>query len=414
MLQLIPVAVKEVIKITSQFDKEWYKFFFGFIEVEVTCPSNIKIPLLPHKHEGKTIFPRGTWIGVYFSEELYAVMKHGYKVTPLIGGLAISMRGEYIFNEYVKAFYAIKATSKGAQRWIAKMHLNSLYGVFGRKCEINVTSLVKSEDLKSNMVTKLVDRVIPVTDDYSLIRYVNNLDPQIIKQLQVEFDQLQDNYSRVVNNVAIASAVTAYARIHMMQFKVGDIGDSIYYTDTDSIFTDKPLPDHMIGKELGLMKDELDGEVIQRAYFLGIKRYCLVLNDKIKTVFAGVPKNSLTEEDFKELASGNVLKREFPDTFFKSMQDMTITVKPRHTTMSIKNDKSLLNNCYTPLNVEIQVVTDKRISTFVKIKNRFNNPSLPRPKGARAPEKTRFHEKRALFPFFKVVMAGELFTCLEN
>ena len=60
MLQLIPVAVKEIIKITAQFDKEWYKSFFGFIEVEVTCPSWIKIPLLPMKHEGKTIFPRGT------------------------------------------------------------------------------------------------------------------------------------------------------------------------------------------------------------------------------------------------------------------------------------------------------------------------------------------------------------------
>jgi len=33
--------------------------FFDFLKVEVTCPSSIKIPLLPCKYKGKTIFPTG-------------------------------------------------------------------------------------------------------------------------------------------------------------------------------------------------------------------------------------------------------------------------------------------------------------------------------------------------------------------
>jgi len=33
------------------------------------------------------------------------------------------------------------------------------------------------------------------------------------------------------------------------------------------------LDTSLIGKELGLMKDELDGKVIKEAYFLGIKQY---------------------------------------------------------------------------------------------------------------------------------------------
>ena len=47
--------------------------FFGFCKVEVTCPPSIERPLLPLKYQGKTIFPTGKWVGVYFSEELKAV-----------------------------------------------------------------------------------------------------------------------------------------------------------------------------------------------------------------------------------------------------------------------------------------------------------------------------------------------------
>ena len=53
--------------------------FFGYLKVEVTCPKDIKVPVLPCKFNGKTIFPTGTWIGNYFSEELKAVLSLGYK-----------------------------------------------------------------------------------------------------------------------------------------------------------------------------------------------------------------------------------------------------------------------------------------------------------------------------------------------
>jgi len=52
--------------------------FFGFCEVEVNCPKDMKRPVLPVKYKGKTIYPTGTWQGVYFSEELKDVIKLGY------------------------------------------------------------------------------------------------------------------------------------------------------------------------------------------------------------------------------------------------------------------------------------------------------------------------------------------------
>ena len=79
-----------------------------------------------------------------------------------------------------------------------------------------------------------------------------------------------NNFKMIQNNVALASAITSYARIHMIPFKVDPCTK---YTDTDSIFTSKKLDNSLIGKELGLMKDELDGNIIKEAYFLGIKQY---------------------------------------------------------------------------------------------------------------------------------------------
>jgi hypothetical protein len=57
-------------------------------------------------------------------------------------------------------------------------------------------------------------------------------------------------------SIGIAAAITAYARIHMSQFK-NNPNFNLYYSDTDSIYIDKPLPDHMISSTiLGKMKLE--------------------------------------------------------------------------------------------------------------------------------------------------------------
>lgn len=74
----------------------------------------------------------------------------------------------------------------------------------------------------------------------------------------------------VLSNIAIASAITAYARIHMIPFK---LNNDCYYSDTDSIFLGNELSSKEIGDDLGLMKDELNGGNIEEAYFLGIKQY---------------------------------------------------------------------------------------------------------------------------------------------
>jgi DNA polymerase elongation subunit (family B) len=71
----------------------------------------------------------------------------------------------------------------------------------------------------------------------------------------------------VKSNVAIAAAVTSYARIEMMELKIllAKLGIKLYYTDTDSFFVDKELPNYLIGNELGQLKNELKGGYIKKA-----------------------------------------------------------------------------------------------------------------------------------------------------
>ena len=341
MNKLMPYAVDELISVDVTFN---LNNFFGFLEVDVICPDTVKIPLLPLKVSGKTIYPRGSWRWTYFSEELKEVIKHGYIVTPVIGTEALAMKGAYIFKEYIDAFYAIKATAgkDSPERWIAKMHLNSLYGIFGRATEMKMTKLVERDDMVKELMSKTITSFIDITDKYQLISYVANMDTQLLKDLQVKFVNVEDHKASVMNNSAIASAVTAYGRIEMMQFKVGDLADHIYYTDTDSIFTDIQLPDHMIGSELGLMKDELDGAVIDRAHFLGIKRYAYQYKGATKTTFSGLQKNDLSWSDVESLVSGETVSRSYPNCFFKSMQDMSITIKPRNVSVRCGTDKPLM------------------------------------------------------------------------
>ena len=56
-------------------------------------------------------------------------------------------------------------------------------------------------------------------------------------------------------NIAIAAAVTAGARVFRSKFK--NMPEyTLYYSDTDSIDIDKPLPEEYVGNELGQFKLE--------------------------------------------------------------------------------------------------------------------------------------------------------------
>lgn len=106
-------------------------------------------------------------------------------------------------------------------------------------------------------------------------------------------------------SIVIASAVTSYARIFMSKVKLDILekGNLIYYSDTDSIITNKPLDPGLIGEELGKFKLEHN---VQRGYFISSKTYLLV-SEKGKGIVVkakGVNDKSLNENSFIKLLKG--------------------------------------------------------------------------------------------------------------
>ena len=99
-------------------------------------------------------------------------------------------------------------------------------------------------------------------------------------------------------SVPIAAAITAYSRIIINRYKHLE-GYTPYYSDTDSIVLDRPLPDHLVNSDLGGMKLE---HHVQEGVFLGPKLYALKINDvdaiiKVK----GLSNNQLTFNDIFSL-----------------------------------------------------------------------------------------------------------------
>jgi hypothetical protein len=108
----------------------------------------------------------------------------------------------------------------------------------------------------------------------------------MINELGLTLKDVKKYNNYIKSNVAISSAVTAYAQIEMMKYKTL-FTDHIYYSDTDSIFTDIELPKEMVGNELGQMKDvltKMKTNIIDKALFLGNKQYGLSYYNKEKSV----------------------------------------------------------------------------------------------------------------------------------
>ena len=183
-------------------------------------------------------------VGVYFSEELKAVQKYGYKIE-IIKGVEFSKAN--IFGDYIKHFYDIKKNSVGALRFIGKNHLNYLYGLFGRSKVTLETITILNKDIEFYLISRVIKNMIEIDDEKTVLLTLQNVDNDIIKKLNSTIETDLKNFeSDIKTNVAIASAVTANARIHMIDFKMSD---NTCYTDTDSIFTTEPLPEHLVSDE---------------------------------------------------------------------------------------------------------------------------------------------------------------------
>jgi len=248
---------------------------------------------------------------------------------------------------------------------IAKLLMNSLYGKFGMKQERTITEIFNlSNDSEKELFSQMLDNFGSSVIDFVEI---DNHVVTIRKNLLNFTNSSEDNdlYHSLDVNVAIASAITAGGRMWMSAIR--KLGILIYYSDTDSYVTNKPLPKELIGDNLGQFKLE---HTIKKAVFLAPKVYALVTTDNELIIKCkGVTQNHIKELKFNDIE--NLLIKdsslEFTqDKWFKNVIEGTIS--PIQLAYTLKATYNKRNAVYTNIDNK-KIFTDTNPVNYEDIIN---------------------------------------------
>lgn len=210
--------------------------------------SNVNNPLyqpylqMHHKTKGgwRTVAPNGKFdMWIHKPEYENALKDYTFNFSES-EGYAFT-RCERLFEGYVTNIYAMRQTfpKSDPMNYICKLLMNSLYGRFGMAIPTTETSFMDWTTLEA----KLIEGNVKISSQ------------QISETLYFCEQEIDGDDSTHNVNVAIASAVTAYSRIFMSQFK-NNANYDLYYTDTDSIFIREHLNNNLEGSALGQLKLE--------------------------------------------------------------------------------------------------------------------------------------------------------------
>jgi hypothetical protein len=177
----------------------------------------------------------------------------------------------------------------------------------------------------------------------SSITDILNLDSHTLiirnSHADLTYNEKEEIYHGTEVNVAIASAITAEARINMSIFK-NNPEFKIYYSDTDSIVTNKPLPDSMVGNALGQVKLEY---VITKAVFLAPKVYAIITDEGKEIIkVKGLTNEVISKLNFSDLEALLIKdsSREFnQEKRFKSVINGQITTSDIIYTLKTTSNK---------------------------------------------------------------------------
>ena len=121
----------------------------------------------------------------------------------------------------------------------------------------------------------------------------------------VSFKTLYNDFSvSTLNSLGISAAITAYSRIYLSKFQGPQFNHEIAYTDTDSLVLSAPLPDSLVGPEIGKFKLEYK---CSKFYAIRPKVYFIIPDDKPETVISKVAgySNSIDKSHINDLMYGD-------------------------------------------------------------------------------------------------------------
>jgi hypothetical protein len=321
---------------------------FGFFYCKITSPDNLLHPILQRRIKTdngmRSIAGLGSWEGWIFSGEMDNAIKFGYEFD-IIKGYQFE-KGNNIFTDYVETLFKFRTEypSTNPMNYIAKLLLNSLYGKFGMK---NETTDVKVFDCSNPVGQDLFKETFELWAE-SIKDHLTIDNYQILvrnKLLSYKYNEDEETYHGMDTNIAIASAITAYARVHMSQFK-NNPNYKLYYSDTDCAVLNTLLPAELVGPGLGQMKLE---HIITKGIFLAPKVYALITDQGEQIIKA----KGLTKDVIQDI--------NIADFEFLLSKDSSKLLKQSKLSKSLYNsDIELINTIYT-----LKVTSNKRQNIYI-------------------------------------------------
>jgi DNA polymerase type B, organellar and viral len=312
-------------KIRHTFDYTLKKYF-GFIKCKVLPPQNLFIPILPFRVNKKLVFTlcrscselqqlndchhtpdERALIGTWTHCELAAGLEEGYVIMDIFEVLHYPESSDQLFKEYIHTFMKVKQEASGwpkedmteeekaiyiqeyfenegikldpskietnsGRRFIAKLMLNSFYGRLAQRPNLPVTEYISNYDDYWKVLSDEEKEILGefmVTENTVCVNW---------RYVDIE------NSDQNLQNIAVGSFVTSYARLHLYKYlkQITNYStDALLYCDTDScIFIEKDgKPDIKTGIRLGELTDELAGAECLKAVFTAPKSYALEVYD---------------------------------------------------------------------------------------------------------------------------------------
>lgn len=290
--------------------------FFGYISCDIYIPESLKIPPLPFKdYKSKsdvTVQANGYLKGIWFSEELKNAILLGCEIKKIYKVINYEKKA-IIFHDYINDLYEKRIHSQNEiDNMLYKTIMNSLYGRFGLRKNKSLSKWFPDNDFLKNSqyYTSIIKEY---GNNNEIINYI--IDDELASSLknsttisEEKKEHIFSNYEKekvkqkyYIMSVQISAAIASYSRIKLindMYKHIKENNATIYYYDTDSIFTNKELNKNMVDdKKLGYYKLI---KKIEKALFIAPKVYYLIDEENKKsTKFKGVKKKEeLNYDDY--------------------------------------------------------------------------------------------------------------------
>ena len=263
----------------------------GFMEVDVICKKELRLPFLALKHNNKILQPTGNFRTIITNIELKHCLenyKEYYEFIPITG--YSYDKNEVIFKEFIEILYEKR---KSTNNPIYKKMMNSLSGRFGMLVTKSMKSEIVTEDREIEYSNKDTVEIISL-DEKTFIYNYSDSDTGIDC-----FDNKKKDIELKKFNIRVdwAATITARGRIIMQELKEKV---DIYYVDTDAIVIKKKdlekIKEYLDEKALGKLKivTEMD-----EAIFIAPKCYAYKNKEGYHFVIKSLKRADIDLDDAK-------------------------------------------------------------------------------------------------------------------